>query len=299
MGIAPLAAEGAVNIEPPDVYAEVDLTRRELEELRWYMGRPKNMLPDMKVEAAAPREVYFQAITLLGKTDRLAFEQLREPPSQTDHDLAEPGPGDVMRLVEAARVRLNRVRANCGLRKEMPRMSRDPTKTPTDVFRSIVQANRQLDLLLDERMSPADVYRQVSACIGQASALLAVFPDAERLPAPPEFEPGKRPQDVYVRLIRCFQLLARSGRAKGVRMLDLREEVSAEEQVTPNDVYTIASLLLSELRHMHGQFPGAPKARPGHHVGRKLPSHVYQRAGMLELQLGTLARQLGVDTGAE
>ena len=71
-------------------------------------------------------------------------------------------------------------------------------------------------------------------------------------------------------------------------------EVEAEELavVTPSDVYDVASLLVAELAHLHRQFPDAEPPHETYYPGRKFPSHVYQRVGILESQLIELEKQL-------
>lgn len=280
----------AAEVQPADVHLHVYLVREELEHLRWYLGRPKNRQDDIRVSDVAPREVYFQALTLYRKADRLAFEQIRERRLPPETPAGQLRPADVYKMVDAALRRVRAVKTHLQVSRSVQGMTRDPSKTPTDVFRSIVQANRQLNLLLDQRVSPSEVYQQVTVCIGYASSLLATASTKERLPAAPEFVPGKMPRDVYGRLLECFKLVSRIGERQGVKMLALSEE-AATESVTPSDVFDIASLLVSELKHLHDNFPDPPPPRPAYRVGRKVPAHVFQRAGMLQRQLTELSRR--------
>ena len=64
-------------ILPADVLARAQLLRNELELIRFEMGKPKNHQPEIPVTKAAPREVFFQGITLFRKTNRLSFELTR------------------------------------------------------------------------------------------------------------------------------------------------------------------------------------------------------------------------------
>ena len=64
--------------------------------------------------------------------------------------------------------------------------------------------------------------------------------------------------------------------------------VTTTNDVTPSDVYDVASLLVSELAYLHARLPNAGAPRSSYNPGDKLPSHVYQRAGMLERQLSEL-----------
>jgi uncharacterized lipoprotein YmbA len=62
--------------------------------------------------------------------------------------------------------------------------------------------------------------------------------------------------------------------------------------VLPSDVYDLAALVLGEIVFLHAQKPDSNPPYPfeGGPSGRKLPSHVWQLAGVLEQQLQQLTR---------
>ncbi len=105
----------------------------------------------------------------------------------------------------------------------------------------------------------------------------------DRIPDPPLFERGKRPLDVMNRLIECFGSIERIATRSDLSMLKLEGEV--RDAVTPSDVYDMATLLVSELFYLWSRVDDAVAPRPVYYPGRKLPSHVYQRAGLLQRQL--------------
>ena len=78
-----------------------------------------------------------------------------------------------------------------------------------------MQANRQLNLLLDERFAPSDVFQQVTLAVGYTAQLLKPYPGAELIPEEPVFDPGKTPGDVYRRLLGCFENLREIAAASG------------------------------------------------------------------------------------
>jgi hypothetical protein len=55
--------------------------------------------------------------------------------------------------------------------------------------------------------------------------------------------------------------------------------------VTSHDVYNLAAFIVSELRFLHAQADGALSPPEPYYPGRKFPSDVYQRAGLLEILL--------------
>ncbi len=275
-------------VEPSDVFVHVGLVRAELELIRAVMGKPYDTQKEIGVEDAAPREVFFQALTLFRKADRLAFEQARQRAPVPSTPSGDIRPAEVRQVVDAALHRVRLVKKTLGIDEQSRPPPRDPDKTPTDVFRSIVTANRQMNLLLDRQFSPSDVFQQVTLAVGYSGRLLAHFPDATRIASPPPFEPRKRPADVYRRLVECFERIRQIAEQSGLKILTLKINEADLAEVTPSDVYEIASLVTSELAYLHAQLPGAQSAREVYYPGRKFPSHVYQRAGVLEAQLQEL-----------
>ena len=55
--------------------------------------------------------------------------------------------------------------------------------------------------------------------------------------------------------------------------------------VEPSDVYDLASLLVSELAHLHSLHGELRRPRRVFAPGPMFPSHAYQRAGLFESQL--------------
>ncbi|MBC8354440.1 MAG: hypothetical protein H8E66_20790 [Planctomycetes bacterium] len=275
-------------ITPPHVLVHVATVRTELKELRFLMGRPESQQPEMNVTGAAPREVYFQALTMFQKADRLCFEHTRERAAPPPPPSGEIQPANVRDVVDVALTCVRRVKNKYGLKTASAPGERDDSKQPTDVFRSIVQANRQLNLMLERRFAPGDVFQQVTRAIGHTSRLLEQFPDAETRYDEPAYQEGKRPADVYRRLLGCFERIRTIAEQSGLEMLELQIDDSHIESAEPSDVYDVASLIIAELAYLHSKLPGAKPPRNVYDVGRKFPSHVFQRVGILEGQLVSL-----------
>ncbi len=274
----------APEITPPDVYARMARVHGGIELIRFVMGKQKIEGAEFTVTGVAPREVYFQAITMFRKANRLGFEQTREVASTPEPPAGDIDPGSVLAVVNAALERISHVKARLGITTAPATQQPDSSKTPTDVFRTIVQANRQLNLLLDERFAPSDVFQQVTLAVGYAARLRARFP-GDRIPEAPELVAGKQPRDVYRRLIECFSVIRDIAAVSGLDILELQTSDDHIEYVIPSDVYDIASLLVSELAYIHSKLDGAKSPRQVYYPGRKFPSDVYQRAGILKAQL--------------
>ena len=274
----------AAPIAPSHIFARVATLLDELENLRFYMGKPSHGHAELTVRNAAVREVFFQGVTLLKKTRQLAFELTAEHAPNAVLPDAEIRPDDVLTVVDDALNRLRRIRRHLGLAAHVIERAPDPAKTPADVFRAMAQANRQLNALLMQQLSSSDAYQQVSWAIGYTFRLRSHMGSAHML-EPPAFEPGKRPADVYRKLLMCLQRLRDIAKTSHIEILELTVSEADVEAAKPGDVYDLTALIVSELAHLHAQFNDI---RPPYNVyppGLKFPAHVYQRAGLLEAQL--------------
>lgn len=271
-------------VRPYHVFARVTVFRHELERLRVYMGKPIDKRSELGLQNAAPREAFFQAITLFKKANRLGFEITSEnapTPKSPDEDIQ---PAHVLTVVDAALDRIQHIQNRLGIAARMVEPTLDDAKTSTDVFCSIVQANRQLNILLSKKFSPSDVYQQVSLAMSYTFRL-ANYLAPTRMPEAPAFAAGKRPADVYRKLLDCFHRIQAIAGISGINMLELAVSPADIESAEPSDVYDIASLIVSELAYLHGRLQDARLPYIVHPPGLKFPSHVYQRACLLETQL--------------
>jgi hypothetical protein len=288
-------------IEPADCFARVARIRGELDLLRAEMGRPADAQPDIGVTGAEPRECYFVAMAMFRKADRLCFEHTGEsgtlpyPPP-----LASVKAGDVYTVLEGVLDRLSRVKSAFGMKDNAAEPPRDAAKTPSDVFRTVVSANRQLNLLLEHPFAPADCHQQVSLANSYAAALRVHVTGSNAATELPAFERGKRPADCYRKLGEAIDRVEVIVAAAGLKMLDLTVGTIHDDRVLPADVYDLASLLVAELAYVHSQTPGlAPvHLQPLVPPGKRLPSHVYQLAAAVDRQLATVQSALKEKPGA-
>ena len=98
-GAAPVSAQtpsGRADITPTDVYGKVFAVAHDVEQIRFYIGRPPNRQEAIGVSGVAPREVIYQAATLCEKVYRFSQELIREiggKPAVPDKDIV---PGEAL-----------------------------------------------------------------------------------------------------------------------------------------------------------------------------------------------------------
>ena len=277
-------------ITPADCLARVRLLSYEIDEIRRIMGKPKSKTLELGIENSQPHDVLYQALTLYRKTDRLAFENVR-----TSHDAPITKskairPMHVWKILDASLKRTLHVKRHLGITAEFAEMRMPETTVPSDVFLAIVQTNRQLNRLLTREFAPANVYQQVTVAVHIASRLLEPFGQSVATIEAPAFEEAKIPAHVYERLLACYEQIRRIGIASDIEVLTLTLGDGAVEGVTPSDVYDVASLIVAELAYLHSRVSGAKPPEQAYYPGIKFPSHVFQRAGLLQRQLEALGR---------
>ena len=272
---------------PADCFARAAHLAGMVELVRREMGRPSENRPPAAVTGASPRECWFQALAVFRKADRLCGEVAGDPAASVPHapPLTEIKPAQVLQVIDAAVRELAEVKSTLDVPERIDTPARDTAKTPSDVYGALATLNRQINLLLTQPFTPADVFQQLSLAVAYAARL-----GAEAKPSP--FQRGKRPADCYERLTQCLELARALVGKAGQPVIAAAPRAGDAEAVVPSDVYDLASLVLGEVAYLHALEKNAPPPYPfeGNVPGRKLPSHVWQLAGTLEQQLTQLGR---------
>ena len=304
-GVFPVAAGAEPPSSSPEKILETGATTisarleafgRDLERLRRFMGAPKASELDIGIHGALPRDLYFQTLTLWQKTDRLSFEVMRIHSTPL-----QPAPGDIgqqdilLGLEDATRI-LRQVLQEL----RIPSAAEPPPepKVPADPFTAIVYLNRQLNLLLERHIGPSDVYMEITLAIGYSARILSRYPESDRIPAEPPFEPDKQPGDVYRRLIECLRSIARIFDQLGLPVLRIDPGRTDPDSLQPSDVYLVAAMIVSQLDFLHKYLDIAKAPPQPIYPGYRFPAHSYQRAGILQSQLTQLERFLATDQAA-
>lgn len=278
-------------ITPAHVYQAVEQLSANIDLIREVMGRPETTTDPWVVIDAQPRHVFYQALTLLRKANRLAEELGAAgrvaPPTLLEEEIV---PANVLGIVHLAHAQIDAVRGELGMTYGAEARDLDTDMEPRDVMREIVQASRQLNFLLDRQFKPEDVYGRLELAATYVAGALTEHESEPAYGRLPPFESGKVPADVYRRVLECLELATVVGENHGISMLklNLRRELRRRD-IAPADVYDLATTLLSELAYLTlvldaRDVEGPPIERPSH----IFPSHVYRLAGMLQDELARL-----------
>ena len=283
-----------------DVLSRVQLLRDTLELIRFEMGKPKASQSDSLATNVYPHEAYFQALTLFLKSDRLALEltgSTRIPPEPSS--LSNIAPLHSWKMVNAAYHRILTVKEELALQERVSERLPDSSTSLTETGRAIVETNRQLNLLLEQRFSPSDVSQQVLLAQQYATRLLARFSGATVDLEPAPLERGRQPAEVFLRLVECYAALEKIAQLSSVPVLHLdlpaAQKVGRSRQLEPSDVYDMATLLVSDLAYLHAQLKKNDVPKPIPYPGRMFPSHVYQQATVLLHQLKAMEPLVATD----
>ena len=289
-------------VTPVRLYETVMRFQLDLEMLRWVVGDPKVAVAPWDVSAAAPRHLFWQAQAMFRKAHELAEEVAGTKTLPLRPDAwrrAQPRPAprdraihlaDVLQVVSDAQehIRATFALENIRMMSASPSVLSPANTGEGDVLAQIVQANRQLNILLHAEVATRDAYNKVMAAVERAGDLLGGhYPPRPPLPA------GQTPADVYRRLVRCLALLQPAATARGIRPLGLNLEGDLSRQnVSVADVYHLATTLLADLEYMAVRMDSDVTKPPrGEYPMPRFvfPSHIQQIASVLEAQLSQLA----------
>ena len=150
------AQEEAPDIGPGHTYARLMLLAAELELIRAETGKQSPGPTGIDIGGVAPREVYFQAVALFQKANRLSFEYARDTAEQPPLTKLDITPAQVMLMIDAALERVLHVKRELNIPESSIEPPIDETLTPTDVFNATLEVSRQLDEILDQPFSPSE-----------------------------------------------------------------------------------------------------------------------------------------------
>lgn len=272
-----------------EVLARVENLRKNLELIRLAMGRPAPAKPTLRVNNAQPAEVYSQARNLEQLAFGFAFEKIRRYQSPSPLLYGTVKPGDVLAIFDNALESILAVGASMGIEPNTAETHQGGEADPSDVFNAAVAAGNELNNLIKRKTTPASVFQTVSTAVYIAASLHRSVTQEVVIPEQPPLEKNKSSSQVFARMQRCFELVAEIAKHRNIQTLELDIAPEQLPNISPDDVQDLAFLLVEELHIIHQNTPGASETAQVFTSGEKLPAHVYQRVGLLELILSDLA----------
>ncbi len=280
----PILIFGENKITPTDVYSKVQYLLSEIELIRKEMGKVENKKDEIKVKNVRPREVYFQALSVLKKINILLFEHLRVDGIEPKILNTEPLPKDVFKVISGSINLIQKVKNKLKI-PEISKFTEYREKTPTDVYITMVKVDRELNILLDKKFSPSEVYEIITTSINYMSIILRKNKNSIRVPKDIEYKRFKTPKDVYKLLTECYLIIAKEFPKFNIEVMNIDLTLSQNEIIKPNNVYELASLILSEISYLYQEMNLKKEPYRAIYSGKKIPSQVYQRVGILKKQL--------------
>ena len=292
LGLSVCWTASAQEIDNPDVFAVAAMVAEEVELVREFMGRPFDDSPRLPASDVSQHVVYFQAQSLFRKLNQLAQEQagierVAAPPVPE----GELTPADTILVVEEALAQIRRVKLALSIETEADLFP--PTgSSATGTFMTLLDINRQVNLLLEEPPRPADVFGQVTLSSVFAAGVLSHLGESEILPPAPPFDGYKRPADVYGVLLRCAELLGRIGDETGAPTLHISTRRNIPDDIEPGHVYDISTILVGGLALVSSMLEADDVFPTLETPERIFPTQVYARANVLLQQLEQIEQLL-------
>ena len=275
----------AQSVENPDVYALAARVADEIELIREVMGRPFDDSPRLPATGVSQFEVYFQAQTLFRKSNQLAQEyagtaRIPAPPVPE----GELAPADTLAVVAAALEQVTQVKEALGIDTQLPEQSRG-SASATGVFMTILDTNRQLNLLIDVPILPRDVFEQVTLAVSYSAAILANQGVEDHVPDAEPFDGYRRPSDVYRLLLNSADVLSQLAEKSGVSVLRLSSRRNIPDDIEPGHVYDVARILVAGLAVLSDAMDAQDVFPDLEQPELIFPTQVYARATVLLQQL--------------
>lgn len=286
-------AANAQTAQNVDIYIRAIQAADDVELIREYMGRPFDDAPRLPASDVSQVELFFVAQTFFRKANQLAQEvagaQRLAAAAAPEGDVL---PSDTLAVVSAAHEQISNVKASLGIEEQIVSQPRRTPVSPTGVFMAIIDLNRQLNLLIDQPISPADVFEQVTLATFYSSASLTAVTGSNNEPPDPVFDGHRRPSDVYARLLECLDIVSEIAAKAGTNVLSLSSRRNLPDDIEPGHVYDIARILVADLAILADAldaqdiYPDLPTP------DRIFPTQVHERAGVLQDQLQSLNNAL-------
>lgn len=278
------------DITPSDVYRAAGKLNLETLALANHMGIDPNVCVGFTVENAKPREVYFQALRLLGKTESLYFEVTGSDSTQSTAPITSNiQPSDVLNVLKQAQSLVINMLQHLNIENPVSTSTAEAqeTKTPSDVYARLLLINATLSELLEKKVTPSDTYETTTLSIYYAGEIINQLEGAKHPAIKEASVINKTSGDVYKQQLEILQLLKLIGNKTKTPMLSLKKS-TCTAKITSQTTNKLAYIILSELAFLAKQKNISVNQVRSFYPGKKYPSDVYKRNLLLMSQLNII-----------
>jgi len=279
-------ARPAHAITVADIYRQSVAIRQIMDQLSFVMGKKRMLHPRLIVENAQPWDVWFQAVAIYNKTSLFAFQYTRQTyPEISSIDANQANLENIWNILHQTLIILYRLQPVLDVRKAI---TIDMPKSPltlTDVSKLLIEFNQRINDMGWVQVSPAETYGELTKAIYLAAALLADSPEPQEIPDAPAFERGNTPNQVYRRLLDIMDIINRISERQRIPSIKIRVEDLTTDNIHPSDVNDMTYFIIARLQAFYYLKYQKNKEIEAYYHGWKFPSHIFQRAGILQRQV--------------
>ncbi|MCF6766949.1 hypothetical protein L3V86_01015 [Thiotrichales bacterium 19S11-10] len=260
-----------------------------LDLIRQAIGKPKIKKPAYHVRNAHLNEVYFQTQILSQKANLLAYNVTGiyiHQPNNLDIDITLD---DIMTNIENSNNRIGLVKENLSI-SNIQNNQAFKKGNLDDIFNMLIVSNVKLDNISYQKTSPVDVFKQIKMSIEYIDDVLSFYNLSTKIKQPQK-QVNKRPIDVFYLLIKCLNDIQNLAKKLNIKTLSVETNIAkTNTHITPNDVLSIAKIILAEVKYLDSQLISNPLNRHIllQNIKYKTPSNVYYEAEVLSSKIKLL-----------
>lgn len=281
------------NNQPSDVLTKLNETSDKIQKISKYMGIKLNKCSPYTVSSASPREVYFQALRFLQKINLLDSE-LSETENTNSAQLYLPDiniqPNDVYNKVDQANVVIDKIINDIKISNITKINKADKNTTPSDVYNNLLLNNQNINLLLDQKSSVADIYEISTLSMIYTGEIINTLKKQKHFLQENDHYKNKTLNDVITQQIEIINILKNIDKKVGLNMLSITTTTCKNIDATANDSLDLSYLILSEIAYIAQIKNISLKDVTTYYPGKKIPSEVYARNELLIRNLSSILK---------
>lgn len=294
-------ADQAMTISPAHVYQKAQTVEIRLQQIAKRIGKPLHSQSALSVSNAQPREVYFQAQTLLNLSTQLNHEinnshSLVSQATYKPHALIAPK--DVLKLINQADNQLISTETRLNIKKTPATPALQTNIKPTDVYNLLLKINTQVNSLLDTSVTTTNVYSALTFAMHLTSNLLEDSKKIKHYPNLKQQTTNASPKQLLESVTACYRTLERYAHKKKQPMLSIQlksEPLYWKQTIqTAND---LSQAIIAELFYLnYANDPNFTSPTPLYQANYKTIGETVQRANLLLQMLEQLMQHSKTST---